>query len=252
MSNNTPYMKVNDSDKIRGSGNILPGEQAHTGGDGEGGCGEKVKQHKFKIIIAVVVLIVAIILGVTLSGSSDSPTPTPTPPGPGPGPTPGPGPPVNSGYNPYFLNATSVIMRSKNKVNGRLYFNDTYDPTPPSYRGAAQNGTGLNITLTPDEIPIGENNEWIKTLEYDFSQVDYKITKVMFTDGLKERFSINETLVNSKKDSSNMTLDNAGFKLYDNETFGFEFRSTRQPDVVNVFTNSSDFVMTDKFMQLDL
>lgn len=64
----------------------------------------------------------------------------------------------------------------------------------------------------------------------------------MFTDALKERFSINETLVGSKKDSSNMTLDNAGFKLYD-EPFGFEFRSTRQPNVVNVFTNSSDFVM---------
>jgi hypothetical protein len=54
----------------------------------------------------------------------------------------------------------------------------------------------------------------MKTVEYDFSQVDYKITKVMFTDALKERFSINETLVGSKKDSSNMTLDAAGFKMY--------------------------------------
>ena len=53
------------------------------------------------------------------------------------------------------------------------------------------------------------------------------------------------------QDSSNMSLDSAGFKMY-YDPFGFEFRSTREPDVVNVHTNSSDFVMTDKFMQLDL
>lgn len=82
-----------------------------------------MKQHKYKIIGIVVVLIVAIILGVTLSGSSDSPTPGPTPT-PGPGPTPEP---INHGYNPYFLNETSLIMSNKNKVNGRLYFNQSYD-----------------------------------------------------------------------------------------------------------------------------
>ena len=151
MSNNTPYMKVNDSDKIRGSGNILPGEQAHTGGDGEGGCGEKMKQHKFKIIIGVVILIVAIILGVTLSGgSSDKPGPAPTPPGPNPGPTPGPGPPINSGYNPYFLNATSNITMSKNKVNGILFYDLTHaNTTLREGPNGADLIKPLNLTTSP-------------------------------------------------------------------------------------------------------
>lgn len=108
-SNNTPYSKVNDSDKQRPSdGKILPGEIGHTNSGEDGGCGEKVKQNKWKIVGVLVVLIVAVILAVTLSGSGDKPTP----PGPAPGPTP-PGPtppePINTGYNPYYLDENSTI-----------------------------------------------------------------------------------------------------------------------------------------------
>lgn len=34
--------------------------------------------------------------------------------------------------------------------------------------------------MSPMNIPIGENNEYLKQITYDFSQVDYKITKVIF------------------------------------------------------------------------
>jgi hypothetical protein len=50
----------------------LPESLGHTGDGEDGGCGEKMKQHKFKIIGVLVVLLVAIILGVTLSGGSDN------------------------------------------------------------------------------------------------------------------------------------------------------------------------------------
>jgi len=58
-------------------------------------------------------------------------------------------------------------------------------------------------------------------------------------------------MVGSMPDSANMTLDTAGFRMF-KDPFGFEFRSTRQPNVVNVHTNGSDLILTDKFMQLDL
>ena len=68
-----------------------------------------MKQHKFKIIGISLIVLIAIILGVTLSGGGgDAPVP-PTPPTP---PTPPPTPPIipaNTGFNPYFVNDTSVI-----------------------------------------------------------------------------------------------------------------------------------------------
>ena len=75
--------KVNDSDKQRG---ILPETAGHHG-DGEAGCGEKVKQHKWKIVAVAAVLIVALILGLVLGGKSDD---KPNPPGPNPPTPPGP------------------------------------------------------------------------------------------------------------------------------------------------------------------
>ena len=48
-----------------------------------------------------------------------------------------------------------------------------------------------------------------------------------------------------------MSTNMAGFS-HTNKPFGFEFRSTRSADVINVDTTNSDFIMTDKFMQLDL
>ena len=131
-----------------------------------------MKRHKFKIIGVLVVLLVAIILGVTLSGGDD---PTPVPPAPPVPPTPPTPPvPINRGYNPYFLNDTSSIEMTKNKVSGVLYWNQTVidNKTLSGY------GEDQNITLQPKSIPIGPNNKYLEAISYDFSQVDYKITKV--------------------------------------------------------------------------
>lgn len=85
---------------------------------------------------------------------------------------------------------------------------------------------GLNITLQPNTIPHGLNNNYTKNVSYDFSQVDYKITKVRFTDANETRFHVPENLVGGMPDSYNMSLNTAGFKLF-KDPFGFEFRSTR-------------------------
>ena len=105
--------------------------------------------------------------------------------------------------------------------------------------------------MKPGSIPIGDNNKYLKAISYEFSQVDYKITKVLLSDANKTRYSIPDSMVGSMPDSYNMSLDTVGFQMF-KDPFGFEFRSTREADVVNVHTNGSDFVMTDKFMQLDL
>jgi len=53
------------------------------------------------------------------------------------------------------------------------------------------------------------------------------------------------------QENHQMSTEMAGFSCR-NKPFGFEFRSTRETDVINVDTTNSDFIMTDKFMQLDL
>jgi hypothetical protein len=230
--------KVNDSDKHR---NILPDTQGHTeGGDGVVG---KMKQHKWKIVAVVAVLLFALILGLTLGlkkkdDNGGGPTP-PTPPAP-----------INSGYNPYFIEEGN-INSTKNKVSGVLSFNNTVVNT--SIYKAKRSSLDDAITLTPKTIPIGVNNYYIKNVKFDFTQVDYKVTKLLFTDNddTDWRFGIPSDVVGSKPDNSQMSMDMVGFSHTTNP-FGFGFRSTRQADVINIDTTNSDFIMTDKFMQLDL
>lgn len=112
----------------------------------------------------------------------------------------------------------------------------------------ATNGT---IKLAPTDIPVGINNEYIEEVRFEFSQVDYKVTKILFTDNKKQRFSIPSDVVGSMGTNTQMSTNMAGFS-YRYDPFGFEFRSTRSADVINVDTTNSDFMMTDKFMQIDL
>ena len=95
----------------------------------------------------------------------------------------------------------------------------------PEAQTAPKSNENQKITLKPQEIPIGENNPYIKNVSFSFSQVDYKITKVLLTDAEKERFSIPEDVVPSLPDNDKMTISMSGLKVYQ-EPFGFEFRST--------------------------
>jgi hypothetical protein len=55
--------------------------------------------------------------------------------------------------------------------------------------------------------------------------------------------------------SVEMSLDMVGFQLTkgENNSFGFEIRSTRtEGETLVALSNVSDFVMSDKFMQIDL
>ena len=57
---------------------------------------------------------------------------------------------------------------------------------------------------TEDVTFNGVNNEYIQNVTFDFSQVDYKISKIVFSDGnttKPPRFSIPENLVGSKPEN---------------------------------------------------
>lgn len=153
--------KVNDSDKQRG---ILPETAGHSRDtESEGGCGEKVKQHKWKIVAVVAVLIVALILGLVLGTKGDDPTPNP--------PTPGPGPePIDSGYNLYYLNESNVTP-TKNMVSGILSFNETLVNNDKFLQKARKIKDGDAITLDArQDIPMGDvNNEYIKEVKFEVS-----------------------------------------------------------------------------------
>ena len=175
--------KVNDSDKQRG---ILPETAGHTSG-GEGGCGEKVKQHKWKIVAVVAVALVGLILGLVLGNKGDTPSP------PGPGPTPPA--PIDTGYNLYYLNDSDVTT-TKNLVSGVLTFNTSY-VNNEKFLEKTKRTAASAITIAPNEIPIGANNKYIKNVKFEFSQVDYKVTKVHFTDNDTARFNIPTDVVGS-------------------------------------------------------
>ena len=45
------------------------------------------------------------------------------------------------------------------------------------------------ITLDPQTIPTGLNNNYTKTVNFEFSQVDFKIHKLNFQDASQYKFS---------------------------------------------------------------
>lgn len=108
------------------------------------------------------------------------------------------------------------------------------------------------IKLNPKNIPTGYNNNYTTSVNFEFGQVDFKIHKLKFSDASEEKFSPPEDLVYTRNASVEMSLDMVGFKL-NQDPFGFELRSTRtENDTLVSMSLESDFVMSDKFMQLDL
>lgn len=108
------------------------------------------------------------------------------------------------------------------------------------------------IKLDPKTIPTGYNNNYTTNVSFEFGQVDFKIHKLRFADSMKEKFTPPEDLVYTRNASVEMSLDMVGFKL-NQDPFGFELRSTRTVnDTLVSISSESDFVMSDRFMQLDL
>ena len=119
-----------------------------------------MKQHKWKIVAVVAVLLFALILGLVLGNKKDDGggSNPPTPPGPAP---------INSGYNPYFIQEGDITT-TKNKVSGVLSFNpDALNET--TYKAKTMYTANTVIGLTPKTIPIGVNNEYIEKVAFDFT-----------------------------------------------------------------------------------
>jgi hypothetical protein len=105
-------------------------------------------------------LLAALIIGLVLGNKSGGD-------GPSPSPTPGPGPDIDTGYNLYYLNK-SDIMTEKNKISGVLSFNNSYLNEAKFLAKTARTADAA-LTITPKEIPIGENNKYIENVKFEFS-----------------------------------------------------------------------------------
>jgi len=220
-------------------------------------------------------------LAIVLGGGSDPIPPKPVPPGPTPvppvppippkppvppvppippvppnPPTPPnpPAPPVpDYSVNPYYLDRTT-LTKNKYSTSGQLNFNTTLWNS--NLQKVAENklenvGAGLNFTIDPQVVPNGANNQLAKIVNFDFSQVDYKITRLHFTDASKSRFSPPEDIVNTQKAKGDKTLEMVQFNLNYNP-FGFSMRSTRTINDTLLSTEKSDIVISDRYLQLDL
>lgn len=109
----------------------------------------------------------------------------------------------------------------------------------------------MNFTIDPQVVPNGANNQLVKTVNFDFSQVDYHLTRIHFTDGTKTVYTPPADLVNTQTASGDKSLEFVGFALNYNP-FGFEMRSTRSEKDMLLSTDSSDLVVSDRYLQLDL
>jgi hypothetical protein len=246
-------LKVNDSDKPRG---ILPETEGHST-DVQPTLLDKAKTHKWKIAAVAAVLLLCLILGLTLGGKGDEPAPVPpTPPNPPTPPIPPTPPKPNTGVNPYYVNNATIGV-TKYSVMGTLMFNNsainTTNATDGQYPVGRYMSDNGSISLDPATIPTGINNNYTTSVNFEFSQVDFKISKLNFQDAEKNKYSPPADLVYTRDASVEMSLDMVGFKLY-SDPFGFELRSTRTENdtLVSMSPGKSDFVMSDKFMQLDL
>jgi hypothetical protein len=114
-------------------------------------------------VAAVAVLLVALILGLVLGNKGDDPSPTPTPPGPTP---PGPAP-IDAGYNLYYANDSDIIT-TKNLVSGVLTFNESYVNNEKFLEKTTRTAASA-ITIEPNQIPIGANNQYIRNVKFAFS-----------------------------------------------------------------------------------
>ena len=138
--------------------------------------GERCKAHKWKIILVVSLIVIASSLAVVFVNHDDKPPgPTPIPPKPKPDPIP-----VDAGINPYFVKNGSLEI-SRSTCRGLLDFNQTVlnNLTMDEYIGNAS-----AIKMHPETIPTGLNNNYTKSVSFEFGQVDFKIHKMKFSNAV--------------------------------------------------------------------
>lgn len=63
------------------------------------------------------------------------------------------------------------------------------------------------------KIPVGANNKFTRTLNFTFSQVQWRVSKLVLTDNDSERFSVPEDVVNKPDMNLDMRLDMTGFNI---------------------------------------
>jgi hypothetical protein len=70
---------------------------------------------------------------------------------------------------------------------------------------------GGPIKADPRIVPQGLNNNFMKKVSFEFSQVDLKTARAVFTDPENARFSIPDNLVPRPGPDASKRLDSQGF-----------------------------------------
>lgn len=71
-----------------------------------------------------------------------------------------------------------------------------------------------NFTTLPHDLPLGENNKFIRSLSYSFSMSDPNTAILKITDSDEERYSINKDVTHKSKPDTTMRTEMLGFKLF--------------------------------------
>lgn len=101
-------------------------------------------------------------------------------------------------------------------------------------------------------IPSGKNNEITENVTFHVSQVDLKTTRIWFgNEDQSNVYNPPADVVNTKAATNENTLESLGFMIYANP-FEFELRSTRTLKDTLINMKGADFVISDKYLQLDL
>jgi alpha-glucosidase (family GH31 glycosyl hydrolase) len=121
-------------------------------------------------------------------------------------------------------------------------------------RISAQSKTDASETpkvIDPTTIPFGNNNQEMKKLRFEASQIDYTTTRVVITDDESDRFVPPSDLVREKALDDTMRLDMTGFELsMDPFYFSFSDKRGEQPQELLSTKDQAMFLM-DKYLQFD-
>ena len=173
-------------------------------------------KQKIAALIVATLLIVGIVLIFTL-GKKDTPI-------------------NNSIWNPYV-------------VNWQYSYKSKFQATLTIPPGAALN-------TMPRQIPEGANNYQINSVSFEAGQLDRRTTYMTFTDDnwpTMQRYDVptlqvNKPLANGFEE---LSLSMSGLQI-SNSPFGFQFTDPRNSSNVWMHTKNSNFIMMDKYLQIDL
>ena len=201
---------------------------------------KKKKIMKWAIIgaIALIVIILAIVLPIVLTRHDDNQPDLPY-------------------YNPYTIDWDKDVQQYPARITGLIRAPSGYEPEKHSSAfkhlvSKLKDDHPLKQKgIESKKIPVGKNNQFARTLNFTFSQVQWRVSHLVITDNDTPRFSVPKVAVNNPDDNLDMRLDMTGFKIKKDGAFSFSFSDPLQADNKFLDTNECSLLFMDKYIQMD-